>query len=140
MKFNLFFYCKCGFEKSLNDGDNFSILQCETCYHIENYQTKQRYMKECTHCGQKEELIEGTTFEKEVTCQKCGLKGKVGLAGVHKNYLFMVDVKDEKISKCKRCKQNNWINIYETDLKCPLCHKRLQTNMSSYWEDEKNDD
>lgn len=134
MNITTFFYCDCGFEKALNEGEDFVIVQCGRCLSLASATKKFTYHIVCSACEHHKEIGDEVEFEKEEICENCSLKGTIGLKDVHLEALFHLENHVVYDGKCERCRENNWIDPEKTNFKCPSCFKNIKQKMSNVWE------
>lgn len=129
-----FFFCDCGYEKALNEGDDFIILQCGNCNTLNSVENKIKYYTKCHACSNLEEVNEGENLSIEKECSNCRLKGKVGFIDFSKDVLFELENKVECEEKCERCNKINWLEPLENSYRCPNCYSYLRQKMSNMWD------
>lgn len=130
MNYTMFYHCTCGFEKSLNEGDDYTIKQCSVCLNLESFRHDMTYVMSCMACSEEKELPDNYEFCEE-TCAGCGLKGRSGMKEYDNNVLFDIHAKDRKTHICKVCKSEDFI---EESVQCPSCkNNTLERETSSVW-------
>lgn len=136
MNATIFLYCDCNFEVALSEGDSYVITQCGNCYHLVSAKKEFSYALTCSACAH-EEAIEGDiSFEQEKMCTHCGLKGTIGLKGIHPHALFFVENQLHFNEPCTVCKKNEWVIREGFPYPCPTCRKPLNQKVSSVWDEE----
>jgi len=136
VNYNTFFHCTCGYEKALNEGEQYSILQCGTCLELTSVDKNHTCTKICQACGDEQVVTGDVTFDREEGCRSCGVKGTIGMEDLHPDALFFVHFHATYQGKCERCRQVNWTEPKEAEFPCPMCRKTLKQKMSGVWENE----
>jgi len=134
MNITTYFFCDCGYEKALNEGEDYSVIQCNGCLNLASIEKSISYYISCSACEFEKKIQGEITFNQEETCENCKLKGKVGLKDIHPDALFLVESKVEYDGKCERCRKTEWTDPEESEYKCPSCYRKLKQKMSSAWE------
>ena len=132
MNFTMTYSCSCGYQKSLNEGDKYTIKQCVTCFHIQSFKQELVYHRSCLACGHHHSLPNEYEFGME-TCESCGLSGKSGMLEYDQQILFDVHASSTELEQCTVCKS---VTMDERIAKCPSCHRddSLEKHTSSVWE------
>lgn len=130
-----FFYCNCGYEKALNEGEDYIIVQCQNCNTLNSTEKKLTYYTVCEACGDEEKLIgEEIKFESDKKCKTCGISGEVGFKEFNQHIQFSLESKVEHENlKCERCNKKNFLEPKENTYHCPNCYSILRQKMSNTW-------
>lgn len=144
VNFTYYFYCdhddECGFTKTVHQYDDEVVLQCEKCRHIDAKTTAQVYHLECVACGKKQTLTGDVSFDPryQERCSSCGLCGEIGFEK-GENILLILGSELKATTPCNQCKQDEWVELVDTNFTCPFCLKELKQKMSMVWDEKKDE-